>query len=120
MHLELGKPIYLLGYLGGSAHKLALWAADGCANPFDDDDPKPGMRDMRANFAKDGPDQDQIYDVNAHAARFRKLYHAHDNGLDANERVQLATTNDLDEALCLLAVGVGRRFGSAPWVCLSL
>ena len=112
MHLELGKPIYLLGYLGGSAHKLALWAADGRANPFDDDDPNPGMRDMRAMYATTAVDQDQVYDVDGHAQHFRALYNSHDNGLDSNERAILAKTNDLEEALCLLAVGLGRRFWS--------
>jgi len=110
IHLQEGKPIYLIGYLGGCAHALADWMAGGNDNPLLDLQPKPEVAQARARFPADGTDPDQIYNQTQHGEQLRSLYQQSNNGLDAAEREQLAKSEDLSEVLQLLALGISRRF----------
>lgn len=123
IHLSEGKPVYVIGLLGGCAALVGAWAADDGAalNPlgWHGVAETEERRAIISGYAKNATDPDATFDLEGHGKQLRAwLRECTDplspryNGLDAAENTRLATSTDLDESLGLLMAGLVRKFGS--------
>ena len=116
LHLQAGKPVYVLGLLGGCAAEIAGAFANLTAPPLADPGPSPDGLSARAGFTEDA-DSERAFNPEAHAADFGVLLQQISdesskvfNGLSREENIELGQSHDLDNCLALVLKGLRRRF----------
>lgn len=118
LHLEAGKPVLVVGALGGCAAELGRWRLGGEINPLLwRGEPTSARNAMIADYSRvqQSDIADSVYDPDRHGEQLRTwLRESADAassrfcGLDAADLDRLAETDDFDLALTLIAKAIHR------------
>lgn len=121
IHLTVGKPVYLIGILGGCAQRLTQWTENAAAdsNPLSWQGAVSSARTALTDEyqRRGGPQDGAKFSPDEHGERLRQLLNTSANpaaqqwnGLTREENVRLAQTDQADEAIALFFKGLSRRF----------